>query len=232
MNKINNIIDLSKILSNSMEMYKKNFQFFISLSLFYGVFNLATRQIINNFFKKPEEAIFLIIITSSLILCRIAIMLIYASYKLRSGLVLSFAKVFEETKGRYLRYVAVYMSVLFLMGMGFVFFVLPGLFIGAIFMFADVIVVLENKKYTEAFKGSIELIKGKFWIVLQFLLILTMLSLTPILFIKFFQNIDVGLTKAAVEIFSVIFIPFYMISQVQLYCGLKEANSSEYKNIA
>ena len=78
-----------------------------------------------------------------------------------------------------MNYLAVYFSLYVLTGIGFILLIVPGLYLTTIFIFADIAVVLENKKYMDAFHRSMDLVKGCFWQVFLFLLSLVSLSLIP-----------------------------------------------------
>lgn len=71
----------------------------------------------------------------------------------------------------------------FLIALGFLCFILPGIYLAVIFAFAEYFVVLEKKTFLEALKASKHLVSQNFWGVLGLLCFLAVLVFSGILLI-------------------------------------------------
>ncbi|HPN87912.1 MAG TPA: hypothetical protein PLH56_01060 [Candidatus Omnitrophota bacterium] len=216
-------ISLGQVFKKSLNVYYKYFIDFISLSLIYAISVALIRMILKKTWGDQTFVIFITVMLNTVILCRISVALIYmASKKLFNQDLVDSSQAFEKTQGFYMNYLMVYSVVFLLMGIGFLLFIIPGFYIGTIFLFADALVVLERKNFQEAFTRSRQLVQNYFGIVFLFLMVIITISLSPIFLLKLLGPAHLNIIKNFSDLFSALFIPFYMIAQVQLYYKIKE----------
>ncbi|MBF0521684.1 MAG: hypothetical protein HQL24_01360 [Candidatus Omnitrophica bacterium] len=225
-------LGLGEVFKTSFNVYKEHFQSFVSLSLIYALLTLLIRIAIKKILGEAEaesfRALGIIVMLSTLVLCRMGCVMIDMASKNYRKEPLDIRKSFLETKDRYVTYLLVYIGVFFMMAAGLLFFVLPGLYFGAIFFFADTLVILEKKSFGEAFRRSRELVRKQFGMVFLFFLTIILVSLFPVICLQIVGVQYINLIKSLSEVFSTLFIPFYMIAQVQLYHGLIENESGDF----
>jgi hypothetical protein len=126
---------------------------------------------------------------------------------------------FLKAKGIYWRFIGVILMYSLFYWAGLLLFVIPGIYLGIIFLLAFVAVVLE-KKDVDPFKISRALIKGSFWKVFLISLLLSIMLL-------FCLYLAVYLDKILAETFIIIFSPFSWVVTVLLYYRLKEKREAE-----
>lgn len=219
---INPGISLGRIFKKSFELYGKHFIDFISLSLIYALAVAIIRVIVKKIGGGETNAIFMTVIFNTLILCRVSVALIYMASQKIEKKEIDVSRAFADTQGFYPNYLMVYSFVFFLMGLGFLLFIIPGFYVGTIFLFADALVVLEKKNVPSSFSRSRQLVEKHFGIVFLFLTIIILISLSPVIFLKILGPSYINLVKNFSDLFSALFIPFYMIAQVELYQQIKE----------
>ncbi|HNV23621.1 MAG TPA: hypothetical protein PKH98_01905, partial [Candidatus Omnitrophota bacterium] len=135
-------ISLGQVFKKSLNVYYKYFIDFISLSLIYAISVALIRMILKKTWGDQTFVIFITVMLNTVILCRISVALIYmASKKLFNQDLVDSSQAFEKTQGFYMNYLMVYSVVFLLMGIGFLLFIIPGFYIGTIFLFADALVV-------------------------------------------------------------------------------------------
>ena len=215
-------IYLGKVFKNAFKTYQEHFSSFISLGLVYALMSSVVRISLKKFFGENLEVIFAAVIINTIILSRIGVVLLYMAAQSFLKEPVDTQKAFLKTQELYGTYLFVYSAVLLLMGIGFFFFIVPGFVLGAMFLFADALVVVEKKSFKDAFLRSRELTRKYFSVALLFLLVIIMISLFPVILLKFLGAAHLNTIKSFSDIFSAIFIPFYIIAQIELCYQIKQ----------
>ena len=148
-------------------------------------------------------------------------MVIYSTVQLLGGKNLTFQDILQGTQGLYFKYLTVYLCMFLLIAIGFVFLIIPGIYIATIFVFADLIVVVERASFMEAFSRSYDLVHNRFWQVLQFLSVIILISLIPSLISSFFAVSNPQFAQTVNKVLAVFTMPYYIIAQVILYFEIK-----------
>ncbi len=217
-----NSIDIFSILREAFKIYRKWFSLLIALSLIYGILSEFIDFI---FYPSLQQNVFTIaFLIQFIILCWVLIAFIDAISKIYQGNPVSFKEAILVPKNYYFLFLAVSFSEIFMSYIGLRLLIIPGIYLGTVFTFANFLVVLEKKNYLDSFEGSFNLVRGRFWNVLLFNLVLVtffimLLFLTQVLVLGN-QAIAFRLAK----VLSIAFMPFFIISQVGLYLRIKDVH--------
>jgi len=215
-------IILSQILQRAYQIYRNSFQIFISISLIYGILSELGGMMLKTLELSPQETAFYNSIVNILLACWASVALIYSSSRIYHKKTITLNEAFAVAKRKYWAYVAIYISLLAVMGVGFMMLIIPGLYFTTVFIFADLLVVLENAKFNNAFRISARMVKNYFWKVFTYLMIIVCISIIPELcqqvLLSFNPKLAAGIHKAV----SVLIMPYLMIAQVGLYYQIKK----------
>lgn len=218
MNKKSTIV-VTQIIKEAIEVYKANFALFVSMGLIYGLLGAVAEKVLvsTNIYTTSR-----FLIANMLIACYVIVMLIFASSKIYQEKNTTLKESWNSVGAVYFRYVSIYFSLFLMMAFGFILLVLPGIYLATIFMFTDLIIVLDKKAtYIEAFSRSYDLVQGRFWKVLQFLMAIVIISVIPSFLAQLFTNQSPQIAETINRILAVVIMPFYIIAQVGLYEALK-----------
>jgi len=211
---MNEPINIPQVFIESFLIYKKEFSKFIIIGLAYGFANVLPGFLLQYLFKNNMSIIFLATI---LLTSWVSIALFHCSDLVLRKRKVDLQKVFVKGKDVYWVFVSVTIFYFLIVFTGFVLMVLPGLYFLTIFMFADVIVVLEKKKILEAFRTSMDMVHQYFWPIVRFNGFVLTIYVTPILI---FHNIpQIGQTLSLMV--TILIVPYYVLTQINLFHQLK-----------
>lgn len=213
-----NILDVFK---RSFLLFKENFLLFMGIALIGNVFGVlgavlspiskAAGDLIG--FLSLPLGIFLSIWSSAALIIAVANIL--------SGTKISLRECFAGVRGKYWRCVSVSLLYFLIFFVGFLLFVLPGVYWGTIFAFSVTIVVLEKNKNINPLSASKKLVKGAFWKVFTVGLISTVFSIPIYLIAVKLSGLNQNLSAIAIQIYIIIYLAFTLTVQVVLYNKLK-----------
>ncbi len=218
------LIPIIPILSRTWLIYKKFFSLFISISLMCGVFTELTTFVFQRF-NFHHAGIPLII--EFLLVNFFSIAFIDASSKIYLAQRISLREVLDRPGEIYWRFTAVSLSTLLMIILGLQLWILPGLFLATLFTFANQLVILEDTKYLESFRRSVQLVRNSFGTIILFNLILVCVFLTMFLILHLLTQNYSGLESRLGKIFSIMIMPFFVIAQVGLYFEIKKRDEPQ-----
>jgi len=215
-------IILSQIFKKAYQTYKNSFQIFISISLVYGILSELGGIMLKTLEMSPKETAFYNSIINVLLACWASVALIYSSSRIYHKKTITLNEVFAVAKRKYWAYVVIYISLLAVMGLGFMMLIIPGLYIATIFIFADLLVVLENARFNNAFRISAQMVKNYFWKVFTYLMVIVCISIIPELCHQLLLSLNPKFAAGIHKAVSVLIMPYLMIAQVGLYHQIKK----------
>ncbi|VAX37032.1 hypothetical protein MNBD_UNCLBAC01-1558 [hydrothermal vent metagenome] len=214
----NSTIDLLKIFKNAFKLYKSKFALLMTLGLAYALATQAGQMVFHKFnVQSPGTLSLLNIFISSFF----SIALIHMSQCIYTKKDVDLNEAFAAVRGKYMNYVSVSISFLVLVLSGILFFVVPGAYFGTVFMFADLLVVLEDKKFIDAFKRSADLVRGNFLKIFLFSMISACVLLFPTLLLGTVNFNGFNLGRVMQMCLMVFIIPYITMAQVGLYIQIK-----------
>ncbi|HLF17288.1 MAG TPA: hypothetical protein VI749_00130 [Candidatus Omnitrophota bacterium] len=216
-----NPIFLSQVLRSALQRYQQAFQLFVTVSLVYAILGEVGGLILSRLTLKNEELLFFKAVINILLASWASIAIIHASSQLVQGKAVTFDQALSVARRKYALYLAVYLTLLFIMGFGFILFVLPGLYFATVFLFTDILVVVENAKFRSSFQWSARLVRPFFWKVLSYLFIVIGISLIPELIFQLGSKLYPSLGSGIHKVMAVLIMPYLMIAQVELYYQIK-----------
>ncbi len=216
---MNATIDIKGIFLRGLALYKEEFPLLINLGLIYALSVEAGYLIIRTFSPKFAGMVFLVNILISAVT---SIALLKTGAVLHRGKTLSLQEAYAEVGRRYLSYVAVSMIFFVLVLSGVMMLVVPGIYFGTVFVFADLVVVLEEREILAAFQRSMDLVRGHFRKVFFFSLVTTCFLALPSLVLGHLQVGGFQVGRVAQMCLVVFAVPYVNLVQVGLYNRLKE----------
>ena len=145
---------LSTILGKAFEHYKKEFQFFISVSLIYALLSEGGGFLIGKLSIPAEEQLFAKAFINIIIAGWASVVIIYSAYCLANNKRVIPLLALAVARNCYSRYLSVYLAMLIVVICGFFLFIVPGLYFMTLFLFVDILVVVENATFRQAFQRS------------------------------------------------------------------------------
>jgi len=215
-------ISIGEILKQSFLLYKNNFCLFIGIVILGNALMLLHGTLLS-FMPDKVVAIVSLIITlvSICILLWANMALIIAASNRHLNNRTTLKECFFKTKGIYWRFIGVNLMYFLISVAGLLLFVIPGIYLGTIFLLAPIVVALE-KKGIRPFETSKALVKGSFWKVFLLNLITFVLLLFGLYFGRFNETI-----KILADIFVTFCASFLTVATVILYHKLKEKREAE-----
>ncbi len=160
-------LDIGKILQTTINLIGKNFRLLLSIALFGQIFGLIA-GILNASLANPllllfKAALYLV----NMIVCIWATAaLIKAAGEQYHNIPINFKEAFTRTKSLIWSFMGVSALYVLLIALGWLLFIIPGIYWGIIFCLAGTVLVLEKTNFIDAFKISKTLIRGHFWKVI------------------------------------------------------------------
>ncbi len=208
---------IAPILTNAMDLYKQHFRPLISLGLLFGLSQLIPGVL---FGQKNSTFGSLSFMLSMLGSNWVSMGLVYASIKVYKGKSFDLKDVMVKSFDKYWLYLAVNLTFMMVFLMGILLFVIPGIYVGTIFLLADVLVILERRQFMAAFQRSARLVKSQFVKVLQFSLLITCIFLIPTMVLRSFLQTNPQLGQTLYMVCIIFIMPYIVLTQVGLYYQL------------
>jgi len=218
------IIDIKAIFLKAFVLYRESLSLLMSLGLIYAISTECGQVFFKGALAQAPGMLFLV---NMFISAFVSIALIYAASEIYQGRVLDLNGAFAPVKGKYWNYVTVSIGFFVVVLSGILCFVIPGAYLGTIFVFADLLVVLENKALLEAFKRSKELVWGYFWQVFLFSMITACFLVIPGLILGAFRFNGLNIGRILQMCSMVFIIPYITMVQVGLYYRMKEIKNRD-----
>ncbi|MCA9408887.1 MAG: hypothetical protein KC733_09365 [Candidatus Omnitrophica bacterium] len=216
---MNNSINLLSIFKKSFILYRAVLPLFVILGLIYGFANVVPGFVLNLLRINSVE---LTVLLTLLLNSWMAIVMIYAADSIYSKREVDFKVIISSPKKIYWSYVSVVIAYLLVVIFGAFLFIIPGLYCAVIFMFANIIVLLEKKDFIECFRQSFAYVQGFFLSVLSFLMVNTVFYLIPMIILSPFKNVSVGFQSSVNVVMMVFIMPYLTLAQIGLYRKIKE----------
>ena len=104
-------------------------------------------------------------------------------------------------------------------------------FFMTVFLFVDILVVVENTSFQQAFKRSARMIRPFFWKVFAYLIIIVGISLFPEVIYQAGLNLFPNSASALQKIAAVLIMPYLMIAQVELFFNIRSRIKFELSSL-
>ena len=220
----NQPLDIFHVLSTAFAVYRQHLSTFLQIGLFYGAANVLAEVLIKTFGQANSAWILLI----NVLISAIGVILIFDTYRRIHGKKavdikdsLSIARnIMPTVFAIHLSMIILFFLSLLLMGSLGMIAVIPGLYFSTIFIFAEIIAVIEKKSYIECFKTSAVMVKGMFIKVLSFNIILMFIIILPILALKSLWSLGaaVPFVYRILNVFLIVSLPVFQgVAQAELY---------------
>jgi len=226
----NQQISVFNILSEAWVLFRENLGLFVGISVLGNILYTFTAFIYSNYFfydtfGPPQKWTFIVAIWVSVFIhfWAMAALIIAASERYQ-GNALGLKEAFLKVEGRYVRFIIFGLLYTFIVGIGYLLLLVPGIYWTIIFILTPVVAVLGEKNQSPL-KVSRELTQGFFGKV--FLLALIFLVITLFFYFPpFFLELPTALATILSFFFSLICVPFILITEVALFFKLKEIKKS------
>jgi len=212
-------VDIREIFQEAFVLYKGSLPLLVSLGLIYAIASEFGQVVFQNL---PFQSPGLLFLMSMLISAFISVALIYAGAEIYQGKEIDLRQAFASVKEKYWNYVMVSIGFFVVVISGILFFVVPGAYFGTIFIFSNLLVILENKTFIEAFQRSADLVRGHFWRVFLFSLITACFLVIPGIILDTLKFSGLNLGRIIQMCLMVFIIPYITMVQVGLYYRMKE----------
>jgi len=217
-------IVVKDVLAKSFDVYKNHLTVFLGLSLGCGIVNEMISLLFRSLSMQSFSVSFFINI---LMTSWITIAIVNAVDWERRNKKLAINRLLLSAKGSYWQFVTVTMTTIFAFALGLILFIVPGFYIATIFIFADILVVLEKRDFNQAFKQSMEMTKPHFWQVFQCLFFIMIVSSVPSFLLRLSDGNPTQLMITLSKVLAVVIMPYFVIAQVILYFSVKNINLPE-----
>jgi hypothetical protein len=221
---MNEIINVKEIFKTSFEIYKNNFQTFISISLIFAVIIVLLAQVSP---VRGSGLSFIFTTISMLISSWFSMALMYASAALLQKKNITWQEALMLPKERFRMYVIVNAALFLLIISGFLLFIVPGVYLAVVYNFTSTITVLEKTEFKESFMRSAALVKGRFIQIMGFLALIVALAMVPEVVNALLKPTSPSLAQAINRVLTTVILPFFMIAQIQLYFCVSRFKSTE-----
>jgi len=153
--------------------------------------------------------------------------LIFAVWEKFHGRGLGIKDAFVSIKDKISRFIGISIFCSLLWVFGTLLLVIPGIYWMVIFSLAGLVIVLEDASFFESFKRSKILVLGSFWSILFLYVIQFIISILP----WFVYQIDMmmEIKSILVTTFIILYIPWVVVIDVDIYNRLKKDNSAPRK---
>ncbi len=218
---MNEPIGVTQIFKTAVELYKRNFKIFISISLLFAVTTVGLSKVLNvQNNGGPAEFIFFLL--STIVSSWFSMALMYTSVFLLQGKKVDFTQVLRLPQERYFYYLIVNGILVVMVMCGLFLFIVPGIYLAIIYNFSSTLCVLEKTDLRTSFLKSTFLVKGYFFNILGFFMIIAALVFTPEMLIMPLKENNPSIALAIGRILATLVLPVVMISQVGLYLRMTE----------
>ncbi len=223
---IHNQLNIFQILNISLTSYRRYLQDFLKIGLLYGIANVIDTLLIK-IFGEPSRAWALLI---NVFISAIGIILICDTCRrIHNRKHPDLRKSFSIATGIIPTVYAVHLTItllfifpiLLIETLGII-SILFGLYASTVFIFAEMIAVIERKTYINCFKTSVNMVKGKFFKVLAFNIVLVILIVFPILILRS-MSLSIPIIARVLNVLLVVTLPVFQgLAQTELYYHTKK----------
>jgi len=209
-------LDIKNLVNNSATLFKNNFKLLFLLGII-GSIPISLSEYIN---VNYEGTLFS---TASYVIAYLIfgwtmMSLTYASWKLLNDENVNIQESLSSVSNSFFRFILSMILYFLLLFVGLILLILPGLYLGTIFSFCYIPIILEHKNVIEGFKISKNLIKGYFWVILLIGIIVVAVSIV----FYIISGLLGGVTKEVLYgLFCAISVPYLTILEVSIYKKLK-----------
>jgi hypothetical protein len=214
-------VNLPEVFNGAWQHYKAQAKFFISVSLVYALLSEGAGFLITRLSAQTQQQLFLKSVVNIVFACWASIAIIFAASCLARNRKFSVEHALALARQRYGLYLCVYLAMLGMVIFGFLLFVVPGLYFMTIFLFADILVVVDHVGFTQAFVRSARMVRPFFWKVFIYLFIIVGISLTPEVVYQLGMKMNLPSAIALQKVAAVLIMPFLMIAQVELFYAVR-----------
>ena len=233
--KTQKLISIKDLFRNSWNIYKKDFKKFLVIAvIFFGITSLTTTFIGSEiseagvqpvptstfmptgaepFFTVPWYLFFLIILATSLISILGSASLISAVKEVPKDW--GVKGVLKQGWSKYWPFFLVSLLTGLIVGLGFLFLIVPGIIFAVWFAFSTYVVICEDKRGFKALSRSKELVKGYWWPTAKRVYAIIIITIPLSMGAQFFPYFG----QFA---YMILFIPFSIIYNYLIYQNLKE----------
>ena len=208
---------IAPILTKALDLYKQHFRSLISLGLFFGLSQVIPQSLLGQGHSTRGSLSFMLSMLGSNL---VSMGLVCASIKVYKGKPFDLKDVLTKSLDKYWLFLSVNLTFMMVFLMGLFLFIIPGIYVGTIFVLADVLVILERKQFMAAFQRSARLVKYQFVKVLQFSMLMTCIFIMPTLVLQSFLQINPQLGQTLYMIIIIFIMPYIVLTQVGLYYQL------------
>ncbi|MCD4780395.1 MAG: hypothetical protein K8S27_07605 [Candidatus Omnitrophica bacterium] len=213
-------IPLRNFFKDSFVFYRRNISIFLPLGFIYGF----SQMLADNIYFSDEQFLGLRLFIQIIINCIATIIVIYTTFALGQGLAVGIKEWMAIVRQKLLLFTGISLIRMFFVGLGFLAFFLPGLYLSTIFLFVEVIVIFEYTDVQSVFQKSVVLVHHVFRKVFSFLMIIISCG---VLFILLFSNLNEQspLLGKVLSVSFFVFSPVYMHMAITLlYLRIKQMN--------
>ncbi len=221
-----NELNIFQILNISLNIYRNHLQDFLKIGLLYGIANVIDTGV-NKIFGDPGMAWALLI---NIFISAIGIILICDTCRrIHNNKQPDLKKSFSIATGIIPTVYAIHLTITLLFILPILFIetlgiisILFGLYASTVFIFAEMIAVIERKQYINCFKTSMDMVKGKFFKVLAFNIVFVILIVFPLLILKS-MSVSIPIIARVLNVLFVVTLPVFQgIAQTELYYHIKK----------
>jgi hypothetical protein len=214
-----NQLNVSELIRESIAIYRQAFPVLISYGLLHGLASLLPHFAFQKLgIKSMEVAMFLSLLLASYVV----VALMYACLRVIKGKDVNIQKTFDAARKRYWDFVGVHFTYILIIFGGFLLLIIPGIYFATIFIFAELVTVLERRGFLDSFRRSTRLVKYHFQKVLFFSMGLILILFVPVYLIENWMASQPMLARSLSVMIQVFIVPYYMVAEMLLFSRLRE----------
>ncbi len=204
------------------KLYGANWYAFLAIGLCFGFLNVISNAILN---KIQNDSMGIVLVINLFVSGLLTMIVLNLSLQIIGKEKVSLNRAINDIRGKYFLYIAVTLLTVFIIVTGLFFLLLPGLYLGVVFYFADLYVMMGKKDVPQVFKSSFYFVKGVFRRVSLCVLLILCFILMPMFIAQSYQSKHLFTSKAFIFLISVFLVPFASLCKVVLYERIKNIKS-------
>lgn len=206
------MLSVNEVFAKARDAYKQNFQMLLPLGFLWAVLSGIVQYVTGVPSNKPVDILIIkSLFLGSFVLAVPQIMLLYVGAKIFKGRVVAKEQLWTIVRDTFLMYVLISAMMQVITFLGVLLFVVPGIYFGVIFVFADMIWIFERRPFADCFSASAILVRGRFWKVFLVHMSLSIIVMFPAVILGRFWG----------SLWAAFGIPFYCLGRVAIYDALK-----------
>ncbi len=211
-------VQIGIIFKEAFDLYKANFILFLSIALLGSSVSLfinlpGVNQLL------PAFLIGILSLIGAIVGLLGQVALVFAVFRTFGLQSVSIGEAFLSALPKMLKYFCVVTLCGLMVLAGWLFLIVPGIYLGTIFSLVGSIAILEDRPFFQILQRSYNLIKGYFWPVLGFYTVIFLVFL-PVGVVYFLQ-LSQAVKMLIFFIFGIITTPLYIAMNVNLYLRFK-----------